>query len=131
MKVLGIDFDANKACFVLVTKSGEDISAGLRERIQLAETRSRAAMAEFRDNVRRIIAEADPDKLSIRSKPENGQMRAGAAALKMEAVILAESPCEVDFVSSVKVGKQADQDGLFSYLQPAYKAACVSLAKAA
>ena len=31
-------------------------------------------------------------------------------------------------VSSVKASKQADRDGLFAYLQPAYKAAMARLA---
>lgn len=128
MKVLGIDFDANKASFVLVSGTHEEAGIEHKERLQLGETRSQADMAAFRDSVRRILELCAPDAISIRAKPENGQMRAGAAALKMEAIVLAESTAPLEFVSSVKASKQADRDGLFAYLQPAYKAAMARLA---
>ncbi|MNU51212.1 hypothetical protein D3C71_402000 [compost metagenome] len=128
MKVLGIDFDANKASFVLVSGTHEEAEVTHKERLQLGETRSQADMAAFRDGVRRILELCAPDAISVRAKPENGQMRAGAAALKMEAIVLAESAAPLEFVSSVKASKQADRDGLFAYLQPAYKAAMARLA---
>lgn len=123
MKVLGIDFDANKAHFVLVEAEAENLSVTFKERLTLAETRSAAEMAAFRDAFRKVIEQAAPEVISIRAKPENGQMRAGAAALKMEAVILAEATVPVEFVSSVKASKQEEHAGLFAYLQPAFKAA--------
>ncbi len=128
VKVLGIDFDANKAFFVLVSGSHEEATVEHRERLQLADTRSQADMAAFRDEFRKLLEKCAPEAISVRAKPENGQMRAGAAALKMEAIVLAESTAPVDFVSSIKVSKQTDREGLFAYLQPAYKAAMVRLA---
>lgn len=125
-KVLGIDFDAKKASFILVGRNSEEVEVGLKERLELSDTRSRSAMGEFRDAARRIIESSVPDMIAIRAKPENGQMRAGAAALKMEAIILAESPVDVVFISSVKANKQADGEGIYAYLQPAYKAAMAS-----
>lgn len=125
-KALGIDFEAKRAAFILVDRKGENVEIGLRDRIELADTRSRAAMTDFKDAVRRIIGESSPDRIVIRAKLENGQMRAGPAALKMEAIILAESPVDVVFVSTVKASKQADGEGMFAYLQPAYKAAMAS-----
>jgi Holliday junction resolvasome RuvABC endonuclease subunit len=123
MKVLGIDFDANKAHFVLVSEENGSLSVCFKERITLTETRSAKEMTAFRDAFRKVLEQASPEAVSIRAKPENGQMRAGAAALKMEAVILAEATVPVEFVSSVKASKQEDRDGLFAYLQPAFKAA--------
>ncbi len=128
MKVLGIDFDANKAAFVLVSGIHEEAEVAHKERLQLGETRSQTDMATFQAGVRRIMELCAPDAISVRAKPENGQMRAGAAALKMEAIVLAESTAPLEFVSSVKASKQADRDGLFAYLQPAYKAAMAHLA---
>lgn len=125
-KALGIDFDAKKAGFILVKRSGDSVEIGHKERLELSDTRSQEAMTGFRDAVRRIIEASAPDRIVIRSKPENGQMRAGAAALKMEAIILAESPVNVVFVSTVKANKQHDGEGIFAYLQPAYKAAMAS-----
>jgi len=125
-KVLGVDFDAKKASFILVGRINDEVEVGLKERLELSDTRSRSALAEFRDAVRRIIGASAPSRIVIRAKPENGQMRAGAAALKMEAIILAESPVDVIFVSSVKANKQADGEGIYAYLQPAYKAAMAS-----
>ncbi|NTF17662.1 DUF3010 family protein [Agrobacterium rubi] len=128
VKVMGIDFEGKTACFVVVAKAGDDTNVVFKERAELAETRSRDDMVLFRDAVRRIMKDAAPDRISIRGKLENGQMRAGAAALKMEAIILAESTVDVAFVSSVKAKKQPDADGLFGYLQPAFRAAMAGLA---
>jgi Protein of unknown function (DUF3010). len=131
MKVLGIDFDSNKACFVMVNGNHEQASIQHRERIQLTETRSQKDMTAFRDGVRTILEQCAPEKVAIRAKPESGQMRAGAAALKMEAIILAEATAPIEFVSSAAVSKQEDAVGLFAYLQPAFKVAMAQLARSA
>jgi hypothetical protein len=129
MKIVGVDFDANKALFVVV----EGEFAGTPEivdtrRIQLEDTRSAEEMKKVRDDIRDFLAKHGAETISIRSKPENGQMRAGAAALKMEALVLSESAnAEVSFVSSVKASKMAEAPGLFAYFQTAYRAAAVRL----
>lgn len=125
MKILGIDFDANKAGLVLVARDGDGFTVLSKDRLQLGETRVAADMAAFKSALLKILSAAAPDEIAIRSKPENGQMRAGAAALKMEAIILAEASVAVEFVSGVKANKEEDTAGLFAYLQPAYKAAVV------
>jgi hypothetical protein len=57
-------------------------------------------------------------------------MRAGAAALKMEGIILANSPCSVDFVSGARINACAVSDeSLHAYLQPSLKAAHAAFAK--
>lgn len=125
-KVLGVDFDAKKASFILVEKTRDGVEIGLKERLELKDTRDRTSLSAVRDSIRKVIADTSPRWIAIRAKPENGQMRAGAAALKMEALVLAESPVEVVFVSTVKAHKQPDAEGIFAYLQPAYKAALAS-----
>lgn len=129
MKIVGVDFDANKALFVVVSgEAGAEASVVASARLQLDDTRSAEAFKKFQSGVRELLYTSAPNAISIRSKPENGQMRAGAAALKMEAIVLAESgSADVSFVSSVKASKIADADGLFAYLQTAYKAAVARL----
>jgi hypothetical protein len=129
MKVVGVDFDANKVLFVVVEGGPEgEPSIVDTKRFQLDDTRDADAMKKVRDEIRGLLAAHADACLSIRSKPENGQMRAGAAALKMEALVLAESgSAEVSFVSSVKAGKMPEAPGLFAYLQTAYKAASARL----
>jgi hypothetical protein len=125
MKIVGVDFDANKALFVVIDGEPDGpVEIVEFKKLQLDETREAQSLKRFRDEVRTFLVKHDAFALSVRSKPENGQMRAGAAALKMEALVLAESgDAEVSFVSSVKAGKIADAPGLFAYLQTAYKAA--------
>lgn len=130
MKVVGVDFDASKALFVVV-EGGEDGQLAIVEtrRLQLDDTRSAGAMKAVRDEIRDFLSAQSADAISIRAKPENGQMRAGAAALKMEAIVMAESgSADLSFVSSVKAGKLPDAPGLFAYFQTAYKAAAARLA---
>lgn len=51
-------------------------------------------------------------------------MQAGAASLKMEAILLANAPCAVAFVSGARINQTDAEDlSLYAYLQPALKAA--------
>lgn len=125
MRILGIDFDATKVAFALVVRDGDGFSVIAKDRIQLAETRVAADMAAFKVAIVKLLESTSPDEIAIRTKPEVGQMRAGAAALKMEAIILSESKVPVEFVSGAKVNKEQNGEKLFAYLQPAYKAAVV------
>lgn len=131
MKVVGVDFDASKALFVVVEgDAAGDCAVVETRRMQLDDTRSASAMKAVRDEIRDFLSAQAADAISIRAKPENGQMRAGAAALKMEALVMAESGgADLSFVSSVKAGKLPDAPGLFAYFQTAYKAAAARLAE--
>lgn len=85
----------------------------------------------FQDAVRTLYSSTNPDAIAIKAKPESGQMRAGAAALKMEGIALANAPCAVTFVFGAKInGCTAHDDSLPKYMWPAYKTAVVTMAGA-
>lgn len=51
-------------------------------------------------------------------------MSAGPASIKMEAIALANAPCDVEFVSAQKIAKCDTPIGIDKkYLESAYKAA--------
>lgn len=131
MKIIGVDFDATKALFVVVEGAAEGAPTVLdTKKLQLADTRSAEALKSVRAEIADFLEKHSADAISIRSKPENGQMRAGAAALKMEALVLAESGrSEASFVSSVKTSKMSDAPGLYAYFQTAFKAAAARLSE--
>lgn len=56
-------------------------------------------------------------------------MRAGAAALKMEGILLAAAQCDVEFISGKRINACGNGDGLKAYHQPAYKAAVAAIRK--
>jgi len=124
LKIIGVEFDANRACYVAVEgEDAEDVAMVSWGTVRLEETRDAPAARSFAGEVARILATVSPTVVAIKAKPENGQMRAGAAALKMEAILLAEAPCEVVFLSPQRLKPIQDRDGLYAYLQGAWKAA--------
>ncbi|MDC8015942.1 DUF3010 family protein [Tahibacter soli] len=128
MKILGVEFDSNKMHYVLIEGDFDIHEVLQKNRLELAETRSRDSLVAFQDAIRTLYNATVPDILSIKAKPEAGQMRAGAAALKMEGVVLANAPCKVVFVSGLRINQcEVECGGLQKYLQPAYKAAVVTL----
>ena len=92
-------------------------------RLELEDGRSAPAMAAFKKEIRTLLDECRADVVHIKAKPESGQMRAGAASLKMEAVLLAEAEIEVVFVSAQAAAKIEKHPGLYAYQQPAWQAA--------
>lgn len=131
MKVMGIEFSGSHLNYVVIELNDKnEVHVLQSNRLVLSETRSRDSLVSFQNAVFTLFNEASPNVIGIKSKPEAGAMRAGASALKMEGIVLANSPCEVDFVSGVRINKCAVNDpALFAYLQPALKAAHAALAK--
>lgn len=124
MRVLGIEFNAKFLNYVLLDVGEENTKIVTANRLTLADTRSKDALRAFQDAVQSMYNVTKPDQISIKTKPEKGTMSAGAASLKMEGIALANSPCDVEFVSAHKIAKCAIADGLVKkYLEPAYKAA--------
>jgi hypothetical protein len=129
VKTLGIDFDGSKTILLIVEVTADaGIVIGATEKIELEETRSAAAIRAFMEQARAFLAANPYDLVAIRSKPENGTMRAGAAALKMEAIFLAFVDKDVDFVSGQKINKITEVDAVkYAYQRNAYKAAVVAM----
>lgn len=128
MKVLGIEFSGNNLHYVLVEKGIEDFCVLQSNRFVLSETRSRDALVAFQNAIHTLYNSSVPDYIAIKEKPESGKMKAGAAALKMEGIALANAPCPVEFISGARINKCAVSRGnLLKYLEPALKAAVVAL----
>jgi hypothetical protein len=118
MRVLGIEFAASNMNYVLVQKVEEEFVVIQSNRLSLGETR--AVLTTFNDTV--------PDRIAIKEKPEKGAMQAGAAAMKMEGIVLANAPCPVEFVSGARINKSTiENDTIHGYLKIALKAAVVVL----
>jgi hypothetical protein len=131
MKVMGIEFAGSTMFYVLVELDGKnEVLVLQKNKLVLGETRARDSLVAFQAAVSTLFNSASPDLIGIKAKPEAGAMKAGAAALKMEGIVLANSPCEVDFVSGARINKITSHDEkLFAYLQPALKAARAAIAK--
>lgn len=96
----------------------------------LGSTRNPEALAAFQHAAAEILARIRPDVVAIKEKPETGRMRAGAAALKMEALLMAGTECVVDVVSGRRVNALGDiGSGLKAYQVPAFAAALAAAAK--
>lgn len=131
MKVMGVEFAGSNLNFVVIQLNDKGEGSVLQSnRLVLGNTRSRDSLVSFQNAVSTLFNTASPDLIGIKAKPEAGAMMAGAAALKMEGIVLANSPCEVDFVSGARINKCSVEDStLFAYLQPALKAAHAALAQ--
>lgn len=131
MKILGIEFESSTMNYVLIELVADGSTPVMQSnKLKIGDTRSREAVAAFQSALEAIFNSTAPDLIGIKAKPENGQMRAGAASLKMEAIVLANSPCSIDFVSGARINKcEVADDALFAYLQPALKSAHAALAK--
>jgi hypothetical protein len=127
MKTVGIDFEGRSLLYVVVTLQDDGTRlVGESGKFGLDDTRAASAIAAFERGIVEVFGMAAPDRVAFKAKPESGQMRAGAAALKMEAIAMARAPCEVVFVTPQKTNAVADPEGLFAYLKGAYKAAVAS-----
>ena len=128
MKVLGIEFAASYMNYVGVSGSGEDFDVIKHERMELHKTRERESLVAFQDAVVTLFNEFSPKLIAIKDKPEAGRMPAGAAALKMEGIVLANAPCQVAFISGHKINQVSETcDGLYQYSQASFKTALAAL----
>ncbi|NCB43384.1 MAG: DUF3010 family protein [Clostridia bacterium] len=128
MKILGIEYNSNKLHYVLAEEHGEGFEVLQSNRFMLAETRSRDALVAFQNAILTLYNSTNPNRIAIKEKPESGIRQAGAAALKMEGITLANAPCPVEFISGARINQCAASRGaLPKYLEPALKAAVVAL----
>ncbi|SEO73232.1 DUF3010 family protein [Aquisalimonas asiatica] len=124
MVVLGVEFSASDMNYVAIRSDGNSYEIMTSNRMTLGGTRDRNALVAFQDAVKAVLNDVDPDILAIKGKPESGKMQAGAASLKMEAILLANTPCAADFVSGQRINQTDDEaPSLYAYLQPALRAA--------
>lgn len=131
MRVLGVEFVASNMIYVLLEKSESGLVVKQKNRLALGETRSSEALIAFRQAVQTTLNDNLPDRIAIKLKPEKGVLQAGAAAIKMEGIVLASAPCPVDFVSGARINKCAAVDSsLAAYFHPAYKAGVIVIESA-
>jgi hypothetical protein len=125
MKVLGIEFASNHMNYVVVDRNSVDkLDVLASNRLSLTETRSSDALCAFQRAVQTLLKDTSPALIAIKAKPEKGAMRAGAPALKMEGIVLANAPCDTQFISGARINKTDDPETpLKAYLLLAYKAA--------
>lgn len=131
MKILGIEFNSSNLNYVLIEIIDGNYRIVLSNKLVLGETRSREFLVAFQNAIITVFNSAQPDLIAIKEKPENGRLRAGAAALKMEGITIANSPCSIDFVSGARINRcDLDKQSIQVYLQPALKAAIAASIKA-
>ena len=124
VRILGIEFASSNMNYVGISDDGDIFTVVTSSRMTLGGTRDRDALVAFQDATKTLLNDFAPDFLAIKEKPEAGKMRGGAAALKMEGIVLANAPCPVEFISGRRINQIADEDAsLYGYLQPALKAA--------
>lgn len=124
MKVMGIELDSNRLNYVIVARSlPEEANVVASGKLQLEGTRDADALRAFARECRELFKDQSPDAIAVKAKPESGQMRAGAAALKIEAAIMAQSTCPVYFLTSQQMKSVDDNSELYAYQQGAWKAA--------
>jgi hypothetical protein len=129
MKIIGIEFAASDMNYVVLNRDEcANISVASANRLSLGGTRSPEALRTFQQAFQTIVKDVSPSLIAIKAKPEKGSMMAGPAALKMEALVLANVSCEVRFISGARINKCSPPDAsLNAYHLPAYKAAVSSL----
>jgi len=116
--------------YVLVAQSLDGhLSVENANRLTVGDTRSSEDLRAFQSAVRTLANDTAPDLVAIKEKPEKGAMMAGAAALKMEGIVLANMTCRVVFISGNRINRCSETAGsLKEYHKPAFKAAAVALA---
>lgn len=93
MKVIGVEFAGSQLIYVVIELNDKNEVCVLQSnRLVLGDTRSRDSLVAFQNAVSTLFNATSPNLIGIKAKPEGGTMRAGAAALKMEGVVLANSP---------------------------------------
>jgi precorrin-6B methylase 2 len=89
MKIMGVELNASDLCYVLLNVTSDAHEVLAANRLRLADTRSRSALSAFQSALLTTMNDGAPDLIAVKTKPESGRLRAGSAALKMEALLLA------------------------------------------
>jgi len=127
MRSLGIELAGSRLTYVLVVKHESGLSLIAKNRIDLGATRDRGALGAFQQTLQTIFQDLKPDVILIKNKPEKGPMMAGAAAIKMEGLVLANAPCKCIFVSGAKLNQCTAEDAtLAKYYLPAFQCAVIA-----
>jgi len=130
MNIIGIELESNRMNYVVIRKVDNSFEIISSNRIVLSNTRERNALIAFQDAVKSLFNASNPEVIAIKEKPESGRLRAGAASMKMEGIILANAPCKVDFVSGRRINQSdATAEELYGYLQTALKTAHSAMIK--
>jgi hypothetical protein len=127
MRVLGVEFSGSTMNYVLLEKTADGFDVLQSNRLAVGGTRSRDALIAFQLAVQTTFNATAPTLIAIKEKPEKGRLQAGAAALKMEGIVLANAPCRTEFVSGIRINNCEDTASIHVYLQPAFRAAAVVL----
>ena len=126
MRILGVEFASSNMNYVGIEDDGNSQIIITANRVILGSTRDRDALIAFQKATQTLLNDFAPDYIAIKLKPESGKMRGGAAAIKMEGILLANAPCEIEFISGQKINKLKDGGiEIYAYLQTALKAALV------
>jgi hypothetical protein len=126
MKSLGIEFVSSNMNYVLIQDVADEVSILDHGKICLDRTRDKDSLVSFQNAIKSLLNDSSPDIIGIKQKPESGRLAAGAAALKMEGIFIANANCEINFISGQKINQlQEEQSSLYNYLQPAFKAAYI------
>lgn len=130
MRVMGVEFAGSNMNYVLIESEGEKIKVTTANRLTLGDTRSASDLRSFQDAVITTLNELRPEMIAIKLKPESGAMRAGAAALKMECLVLANASAPVRFISGAKTkAAPSVRNELFEYQKEALKTAVAATIK--
>lgn len=128
MRSLGIDIAASDLRYVVIEVSGTTPQLIAANTLQLAQTRDVKSIKAFQTALAAVFTEATPSVVAIRAMLEKGRMGAGAAALKIEALVLAQSLAPVRFYTNQRLAKQtAPGFNLPGYFDSAIKAALAAI----
>ena len=124
VRLMGVEFNADEMRYVVIDDLGGDVTITASNKLVLGDTRTRSALTAFQAALISTLNGANPERIAIKTKPETGRMKAGAAALKMEGLLLASARCDVEFVSGTRISRtEGIENNLHVYLQLALKAA--------
>ena len=127
MRSLGVEFSASEMRYTILDSKNDNIRVIDSGRLKLTDTRDPGALRTFSTAVDAVLTSAAPNIVGIKLKPESGNMRSGAAALKMEGIFLSRLPCGVKFISGAKISKTFVPDSVKRYLSAAYAAASCAM----
>ena len=123
MRILGIDLRGDEFVYVVATCNGDFVAFDTSGKFTLADTRTPDALRTFQKTLQTVVREARPDRIAVKWKREDGMRSVGPAALKMEAVLLLNSPCDVEFVKPKALEAAPPvENGLPKYMQDAVRA---------
>lgn len=129
MRSLGIDFEGSDTIYVVITDADGTRRMETSGRIVLGDEREATDLRAFHRAVSTLLHDTKPDVIGMKKKPHGGGMSAGAAAIKMEALVLiaADSPVKLFTPQHLSRRVTYDGDGVYKYLHDAARAAIAAL----